>query len=70
MHVEIHHRHPFQAVSSAGVGCANRRIIKYAETHRLIGLGVVTGRTDCAKSIVGLLRDQGVNRRADRARRP
>ena len=67
MHVEIDHRDPREAVHLARPQRADRDIVEQAEPHRPAGLGMMAGRAHGAERVVGLARDDGIDRGGDGA---
>ena len=67
MHVEIDHRDPRETVHLARPQRADRGVVEQAEPHRAAGLGMVPGRAHGAERVVGLARDDRIDRGGDRA---
>ena len=69
MHVEIRDRDAPQAVLRQRVRRADRDVIEDAEAHRARALGMVAGRADVAKGVLGLARHHQIDAQHHRARR-
>src|SRR5215831_3401030 len=61
MHIPVDDRHALQTVLFLNIASCNRYVIKKAEPHRPVCLGMVTGRPYRTKHMIDLLVQNGID---------